>query len=386
MPTAAEVAPLATASNALAFDLWAKTAASGNVAMSPASISLALAMTYGGAKGETAAQMKQVLHLTGDADAAMIGWGTLAGALQAPDRKLKLRIANRLFGEETYTFESPYLERTKAAFGAPLEPTDFIHGADAARDHINGWIADQTEKRIKDLLPPRALTAATRLVLVNAIYFLADWEQPFEKLATSPEPFTLAPGKTSPVPTMHAQAHARLAKVDGVKMLELRYAGGDAAMWIVLPDKPDGLAAVEHGLDPARLGTWKAALTAQPVAIALPKFTIDPADALDLATPLAALGMARAFDAEKADFTGIAVDPDPAKRLYISRVIHKSFVKVDEKGTEAAAATAVVMPTGMGRPEPAEPFVADHPFLFFIVDRASGLVLFMGRVADPAGS
>ncbi|HWO25107.1 MAG TPA: serpin family protein [Kofleriaceae bacterium] len=383
-PSAAEAAVLAKASNSFGLDLWARLrTAPGNLAISPASISTALAMTWGGAKGETAAEMKQSMRLPLDADAAVTAWGKLGGALQAPSRALKLRIANRLFGEQSYKFEAPYLEKTKAAYGAPLEPIDFMKAPDPARAHINQWVADQTEQRIKDLLPPRSILSDTRLVLVNAIYFLADWQDPFERASTSEQPFSLAPGKTTPAMLMRRRGNYWMAKADGAAVLELPYAGGDTSMLVVLPDKVDGLAAVEKSLDAGKVAAWLAALAPQEVLVWLPRFVIDPPEALELAKPLKALGMTRAFDRERADFTGIANPPKPADRLYIGKVFHKAFVKVDEKGTEAAAATAVVMPKAGAAPRPVPELKADHPFLFFIVDKASGLVLFMGRVAEP---
>jgi len=381
---AAAAAPLATSSNAFGFDLWSRLRSTpGNLAISPASISTALAMTWGGARGETAAEMKQTLRLDVDADAAMTGWGKLAAALQDEARSLKLRIANRLFGEQSYRFEPAYLDRTRAAYGAPLEPLDFAKAPEPARAHINKWVADRTEQRIKDLLPPRSIVSDTRLVLVNAIYFLADWQDQFEKHATTEQPFAIAPGKTRPAMLMRRRGSYRMAKADGVAVLELPYAGGDAAMVVVLPDKIDGLEAIERSLDAARLAAWTQALAEQEILVWLPRFVVDPPAAMELGKPLQALGMARAFDPERADFTGIANPPKPADRLYIGEVFHKAFVKVDEKGTEAAAATAVVMPRGAGMPRPVPEFKADHPFLFFIVDKASGLVLFMGRVDEP---
>ncbi len=383
LPPASVVTPLAASSNRFGLELWAK-APRGNLAMSPASITTALAMTWGGAKGTTAEQMRSVLHLEGDPDAVMAGWGRLAGALQSPGRALELRIANRLFGEQTYAFEQAYLDRTKAAFGAPLEAVDFKLGSEAARAGINAWVEAQTNKRIKDLLPSGSVRADTRLVLVNAIYFLADWEQPFAKTSTREQPFSVSATQSKSVPTMRQQSRFRLASADGVKVLELPYRGGDAAMWIVLPDKVDGLATVEQALDVAKLAKWKAALAMNQVDVAVPTFTIDPKDAADLSKSLQQLGIVDAFSAKDADFTGIAAPPTPEQKLSISAVFHKAFVKVDEQGTEAAAATAVSMPTGAGMPPKAEEFIADHPFLFLIVDQRSGLILFIGRVVDPA--
>ncbi len=383
-PSAAGVAPLAAASNQLGFDLWSRVrSAPGNLALSPASISTALAMTWGGAKGETSAEMKRVLRLDVDPDAAMAGWGKLTAALQDRARALELRIANRLFAEQSSKLEAAYLDKTRAAYGAALEPLDFAKAPEPARAHINRWVADRTEQRIKDLLPPRSIDPDTRLVLINAIYFLADWRDPFQKHSTTEQPFTIAPGKTTPAKLMRRRGSYRLAKAGGASVLELPYAGGDAAMLVVLPDQALGLAAVEQALDAAKLTAWTQALADEQVDVWLPRFLIDPAEAMELSKPLQALGMTQAFDRVRADFTAIANPPSPADRLYLGAVFHKAFVKVDEQGTEAAAATAVVMPRVASMPPPAIEFKADHPFLFFIVDRASGLVLFMGRVADP---
>ena len=190
MPTDAE--RLASASNAFGVDLWRRAAPAGkNFALSPASVSAALAMTWGGARGETERQMRSVLHLEGTQDAVSADWGRLSRALQSPSRKVELRIANRLFGEKTFSFEKPFLERTKSDWDAPFEPVDFVHGAGAARVHINAWVASRTHDKIKDLLPEHAVDESTRLVLVDAIHFLASWSSPFEEKATSDAAFHL---------------------------------------------------------------------------------------------------------------------------------------------------------------------------------------------------
>jgi len=186
------------------------------------------------------------------------------------------------------------------------------------------------------------------------------------------------------VPTMSQMAVFKHARADGVSLLELPYKGNDTAMLVILPDAVDGIPAVERALDAATFARWRGALASKQVLVSLPKFTIDPPEALELSAALMALGMRDAFDPRTADFTAIAVPPDPEKRLFISKVFHKAFVKVDEKGTEAAAATAIVMAEGAGAaPSQPERFIADHPFLFAIVDQQSGLILFLGRVARP---
>jgi serpin B len=382
LPPPAELTPLAMSSNQLGFALWGRLQKTpGNLALSPASISTALAMTWGGARGKTADEMREVLHLDGTPETVMMRWGRLAGGLQNPARPLRLRIANRLFGEQTFRFEQAFLDQTKAAYGAPLESVDFRGAPEAARTKINRWVERETESRIKGLLPSGSLMADTRMVLVNAIYFLAEWASPFQNEETWPQPFHVGGTKPKRVPMMHQLAYFRHAKADG---LELPYKGNDVAMYVALPDAADGLPAIEQALDADRLAALASALAKAHVNVSLPKFTIDPKEPLAVADHLKALGMAEAFDQTKADFTGIGVPPDPRHRLYISAVFHKAFVKTDEKGTEAAAATAVLMgESGAAAPEPAIEFKADHPFLFFIVEKPSGLVLFMGRVVDP---
>ncbi len=385
MPNAADTERLAAASNAFGFDLWMRLKSRpGNLALSPASISTALAMTWGGARGQTEQQMRKVLRIDGDQQRTAAQWGRLSLALQNPSRRLKLRIANRLFGERSFKFQQPFLDMTASAFAAPLEPLDFKQSPDPSRRRINSWVEDQTEHRIKDLLPPPSVKNDTRLVLVNAIYFLAEWATQFKHEATFAAPFTVSPGNPKSVPTMHMMSRLRLAQADGVKMLEMPYVGGDAAMLIVLPDQPDGLAGVEARLSPARLAALSTSLAEQNVEVALPRFEISPQLSAALRPELEPMGMALAFDAEQADLTGMGVPADPRNRLFVSDVFHKAFVKVDEKGTEAAAATAVVTTEGAGAPPRAIPFHADHPFLFFIVDKQSNLILFMGRVADPS--
>jgi serpin B len=376
----------AKSSNAFGFDLYRRLkAAPGNQVVSPASITTGLAMAWGGARGETATQMKQVLHFEGGTEPVMRAAGALSRSLVDPKRPLVFRIANRLFGEKTYRFEAAFLEATRTAFGAALEPTDFRHAPESAREAINRWVEAQTEKRICDLIPSEGVTKETRLVLANALYFLGDWYEPFTKEGTSPAPFHLSARAERPVPTMHRTGTFRLTRRSGLMALELPYKGEQMSMLVVLPDAVDGLSALEDSLSAAGLDAIVQGLAPASVAVALPKFEVNPAQSLSLGDLLVALGMRAALDPQKADFTGIANPADPADRLVISRVFHKAFVKVDEKGTEAAAATAVSMMRAGSAARREEPiaFKADHPFLFFIRDNATGLVVFLGRVADP---
>lgn len=384
-PATDAVTKLAQGSNAFGFDLYQRLQKEpGNLIISPASITTALAMTWGGAKGETAAEMKKVLHFAGSADEVMATSGKLALSLESPNRPITFRIANQLFGEKTFKLEQPFLYKTKSAYGAPLELLDFKASAEDARGKINGWVAQKTEKRITDLIPKNGVDTDTRLVLVNAIYFLGDWQDPFEKERTTPAAFSTTKTTKIDVPTMNQTAHYKHAKQDGVQAIELPYKGGDMSMVIIVPDAVDGLGAVEKSLDAKKLDELVNSMKGAKVWASIPKFEIAPPASLSLGDHLKAMGMKSAFDSGKADFTLIANPPSPADRLFIGKVFHKGFVKVDEKGTEAAAATAVVMPRAGAAPSKPIEFKADRPFLFVIRDNASGLVLFMGRVVDPS--
>ena len=381
MPPTSEIAALVKANNHFGLELWAHAGA-GNVAISPLSISTALVMTWAGAKGTTAAELRDAMHLEGDTDHVVSQWARVSYALQDASRPLTLKLANRLFGDAHYELDTVYYTITRKAFDAPVEVIDFRADPEAARTTINTWVADQTAHRIEGLIPPRVIDADTRLVIVNAIYFLADWAAPFAKAQTFDADFHAAGDRTVRVPTMHRRGSYRLAKGHGAALLELPYKGDSASMYIVLPDQADGLAAVERTL-PETLKALQGQLAETAVNVSLPRFTIDPPAPLRLVAALKALGIKQLFDPARADLTGIAKPADPDDRLYVGDVLHKAFVKVDEKGTEAAAATAVVMPRG-GRPaQQAIPFTADHPFLFLIVDGGSGLVLFIGRVVEP---
>lgn len=385
-PTPEEAKSFAASSNGLGFDLWRAAAkAPGNRALSPASIAFALGMTYGGAAGETASEMKKTLRFNGELDATRASAGKLSAALQDPKNDVKLRIANRLFGQRGFPFKKTFLDATKQSFGAPLEPMAFDTDAEGARTAINGWVEAQTEKHIRDLLPRDAVGPDTRLVLVNAIYFLADWATPFKKEDTSPRAFA-SPGGTHDVPTMNAMLLASYGEADHHQLLQLPYKGGAMSMLVLLPRLGTPVSALEAELSNEKLESWTKGMSAQQVIVALPKFKIEPGEPISLKTALSDLGMGRAFNEGLADFSGMVDTTQTDKRLAISDVVHKAMVAVDEKGTEAAAATGVVMLEAGAAPPPAVRFEADRPFLFLVRDNASGAVLFMGRVEDPAAA
>ncbi|MCB9595385.1 MAG: serpin family protein [Sandaracinaceae bacterium] len=387
-PTPDQAHLFADANDRFAVDLWDRLRRQdGNLAVSPASISVALAMTWGGARGATADQMASTMHYGSDPGAYHAAAGAVLSTWNDPEREAyELAVANRLFAEQSYAWQDDFLALTTDTYRAPLEPVDFRGAFEPARGRINGWVASRTRDRIRDLIPEGGVDGDTRMVLTNAVYFHADWQRPFEANDTYGQAFHAA-SRSHDVPTMHQTGRFATATASGVQLLELPYQGGDMSMLIALPTDRGGLAALEQGLDADTLQAWTDALESQMVNVSLPKFRVDPAQPLALAGTLADMGMRDAFDPQRADFSGMA-DPDANEGLplYISAVFHKAFVAVDEEGTEAAAATAVVMAVESAAmiPEDAVDFRADHPFLFFIRDTQSGAVLFMGRVADPA--
>lgn len=390
-PVAAPEAPvndLRTAAqgiNRLGLDLYGQLRrANGNVAIAPASIALAFGMTAAGARAETLAQMRATLHATLDPAQQSAALGALSSRWSHDlGDDITLRTANRLFGQQGFAFEAPYVELTRSAFGAPLERVEFSQ-PEPARQHINAWVAEQTRDKIRDLLPPRSVDTDTRLVLVNAMYMNARWQHPFMTFATRDEAFYVGGATAAQVPTMHRRGSMGFAQRPGFRVVELPYGDGDTlAMDVLLPDARDGVSALETSLTADALDGALAALSPTQVDVALPRFRVET-PSIALRPALEALGMALPFTRLRADFTAIANPPRPDDRLYISAAFHKVFVEVNEAGTEAAAATAVAMGRGGGMPTPAQvTFAADHPFLFVIRDRANGAVLFMGRTVDP---
>ena len=279
----------------------------------------------------------------------------------------------------------PFVALTRDRYSAPIEAVDFRTGFEPARLHINEWTASQTQDRIRDLLPPRSLNDLSRLVLVNAIYFRGTWRYRFPEDATRDQPFYPSAGAPAAVPTMRITARLGFARPDGAQILELPYVGDELSMVLLLPNERDGLGALEQALTAERLSGWIGALQPAQVEVELPRFRIDPPASVPLKDTLRTMGMPIAFTPQ-ADFTAMSAATTPDEQLYIDNVFHKAFVEVNEEGTEAAAATAVVMRArggGAGAAPPTPRFVADHPFLFLIRDTRSGAVLFMGRVADP---
>ena len=388
---AEDVAQVAEGCNRFAFDLYAQLrGAEGNLFLSPYSISTALTMTYGGARGETADQMAQVLHLPASGEAVHGVYGALQKDLNAAGEGpgapgFELVVANRLWGQKGFAFLPDFLALIERNYGAGLEQVDFARETEEARKTINAWVEKQTRDKIKELLKPGVLDAMTRLVLTNAIYFKGKWAEEFDKKATRDEDFFLTPETKVAAPLMHRTADFGYFAGDNLQVLELPYqvARGDShgrgdrlSMVVLLPKAKDGLAALETSLSAEKVAEWLGQLHRREVRVALPRFKTTAE--FSLAEVLAAMGMKDAFDAGKADFSGMTGDRD----LFISAVVHKAFVDTNEEGTEAAAATAVIAPLA-AMPESPPVFRADHPFLFLIRDTKTGAILFLGRILDP---
>lgn len=393
---------LAANNNAFAFDLYRQVRGkSGNLVFSPFSISTALGMTYAGARGETQQQMAKTLHFTMPQQNLHAGFKTLKQSLtsrggkdaasyaqmiqrygepgQKPDpNAFQLRIANSLWGQQDYRFLPAFLDLVKGAYGAGLQKADFKRNPEGARKAINAWVERETKKKIKNLVPQGAIDTMTRLVLANAIYFKDQWEEPFD--TARPGSFTLLDGKKTKADMMSQEEDFLYAAGQNWQAVELPYKFGNVSMVVILPERKS-FKQFEAGLSNQTVQTMIGKLSERKVNLTMPKFKFE--QEMGLKDTLSAMGMSVAFKPGIADFTGM----DGVKgNLFISAVIHKAMIAVDEKGTEAAAATAVLMAMS-AMPMPTEPvkFVADHPFIFLIRDRESGSVLFLGRVMNPKG-
>jgi serpin B len=387
--TRADILSAAGATDAFGADLYAvlaKSAGNGNLVFSPASIEIALAMTYAGANGETAAEMAKVLHFALQGDALHQSFNGLDTLLESrswqgkseegKDEGVLVKTANSLWGQNDLTFEQLFLDTLARDYGAGMRLVDYKTAAEDARKTINAWVADQTENKIEDLVPEGALDALTRLVLVNAVYLDATWASQFDKDATRDGSFTTLAGATVTTPMMNQTASFAYAKGDGWQAVELPYAHDELAMLLIVPDQ-GRFADVEAQLKTGLISQAAGALTNDgEVSLSMPKFEFRTQAAL--ADALKSLGMQKAFDANSADFSGMTLK----ETLYVSDVIHEAYIAVDEEGTEAAAATAVIMRETAMPMEPLQ-LTIDRPFLFALRDKDTGAVLFLGRVTDP---
>ena len=380
-PAEPDEAALVGGNSEFAFDLYARLRArDGNLFLSPYSISNALAMTYAGARGPTAAQMAKTLRFALDGDRLHLGFAKIMRDLNGAGskRSAELHVANALWSQAGFAIASGFQTSVRDRYDAGLQLLDFRRAPEKARATINAWVEQRTQDRIKDLVPEGLLTPATRLVLTNAIYFKGSWMRPFAADATRNETFTLSTGlKVGDVPLMRQRGSFRYLDGGRFQVLELPYEANELSMIVFLPSQGDGLAGLEPTLTAGPVADWLAKMTVHDVEVALPRFTVTAE--FQLKPALVELGMALAFS-EKADFSGI-VEGQP---LSLAAVVHKAYVDVNEKGTEAAAATAAaMMVTSAMAPAPRAVFRADHPFFFAIRDNRTGSLLFAGRVVNP---
>lgn len=381
---AAGVPELVASNTQFALDLYRALFSKGtNLFYSPYSISEALAMTYAGAKGETEREMATVLRFTQPQERLHPAFNSLDQLLASRGRSSKeeegsrfeLHVANALWGQKGYPFRPAFLDVIAQDYGAGLRLLDFAAAPDASRQAINRWVEEQTAQKIKDLLPPDSIDKLTRLVLSNAIYFNAGWQYPFQDSATKDGTFKLLDGHTVTVPMMQESERLGYAEGEGWQAVELPYVGGELSMVVLLPAE-GSFESFARDLDSAKLTAALKGIAPTQVALTLPRWKFE--SSVRLSEPLMGLGMKLAFSMA-ADFSGMTTRPE----LYIDDVYHKAFVAVDEKGTEAAAATAVVMNLKAMPGKPKE-VRADRPFIFLIRDMQTGTILFMGHVVNPA--
>jgi serpin B len=402
-PASANLQPARTAINSLGIDLLKRMGGvNANAVLSPYSIQTALAMAWAGADGVTHDEMRRVLHFPTDEAILHASMAALRQALetaaartvQVADRArqsgkqsdpLTLSVANRLFGQDGYAFRQSFLALTRDIYEAPLEALDFKANPDRERRQINRWVEERTRDRIRELIPPGGIEEDTGLVIVNAIHLQAPWQEPFSDSATRPAPFHLQGGRSVEVPTMRHKGQLGFAQRDGYRVVTVPYLGRDLQFVILLPDTHHSLARLESELTADQLAATATVPPAE-VMLHLPKLKLEP-PLLRLGQELRALGMTTAFDQPRgsADFDRMA-PRRPNDYLRISEVFHQTFLALDEKGTEAAAATAVSMVRVTSIPtQPPDPIEVrvDRPFLFAVQHRTSGACLFLGRVVDP---
>jgi serpin B len=381
---AQDASTVVNGNNQFAFDLYAKYKAKGdNIFFSPYSISSAMAMTYEGAKGKTADEMQAVLHFPKDDAIRRDSFLKVNNQINKQDKKYQLRTANALWAQKDYKFKAEYFSLVEKFYSGKATNLDFINDTEKSRVKINTWVEEQTNNKIKDLIPQGAVGRDTRLVLTNAIYFKGLWLEQFKKNNTQEKDFKVDQNSAVKVPMMSStgeKAKFNYSETEKLQVLELPYEGNELSMLILLPKNND-LQAAEESLAPEKLNALKRGIRNQRVDIFIPKFKFETK--YFMAGDLKTMGMPTAFTGGAADFSGMT----GAKDLYIAEVIHQAFVEANEEGTEAAAATGVIMnATSIMLPEKPKVFNADHPFIFFIQERATGNILFIGRVKNPAKS
>ena len=380
-----EMETLVGGNSAFAFNLYQELKAKdGNLFYSPYSISEALAMTYGGARGETEKQMQEAFQINlqqanlhpafNNLDLQLAKRGQ--GAQGKDNKGFRLHVVNALWGQQGYSFLPAYLDLLAVNYGAGLRLLDFMNAAEQARQTINDWVSEQTEDKIKDLLPSGSVDSLTRLVLTNAIYFNAAWQSQFKPEATEDDKFHLLNGSDVAVRMMHQTDYFGYAEGDHYQAVELPYDGHELSMVILLPGQ-ESFRAFEDGLSSEKVYEIIRSIKNRSVDLRMPKFKVE--SEFGLKETLSAMGMPIAFT-DEADFSGM----NGKRELVIKDVVHKAYVAVDENGTEAAAATGVVVGVTSAPGDTVEVTI-DHPFIFFIRDIQTGAILFVGRVTEPGG-
>ncbi len=365
--------------NAFAFELYEQLAEEdGNVFFSPYSITTALAMTYAGARGNTEKEMSEVLHFNLSQNELHPAFSKLSSHFAQIQNigNIELNIANALWIQKNYNILDSFLNMNTKYYNAKLFTVDFENSPDKAVLEINDWVEENTKNKIKKILKKEDLHPLTRLILTNAIYFKGDWEHKFDKELTKELPFWKNKNKKIMVPMMYQKGSFKYSKNEDYQILELPYTGKELSMLILLPNEIDGLSRLEKYLDYIIYTYSNQFAPHKEIEVYVPKFEFTKRFELD--AKLKTMGMKDAFILNVADFSGITGN----KRLFIHKIIHKAYVKVDEQGTEAAAATIVIMAEGFPE-QPIPIFKADHPFIFLIRDNETGSILFIGRIVDP---
>jgi len=373
----ADVLSVVDNNNQFALELYSELDDDKNIFFSPYSIAAALAMAYEGADGQTADEMADVLNLPEDAMMRRSSYARIHNLINKQDKEYELYSANAFWAQKDYPFLQDYTNTIEKYYAAEANNLDFVHKTEESRQTINTWVEEHTNGKIKDIIPAGAVNALTRLVLTNAVYFKGDWVLKFDKKKTTDAPFYITPEETVQVKMMgltgqKAKFNYVFLPEEELQIIELPYEGEELSMLILLP-KENGMDSLEESLTVENLNKWKSSMHETKINVYMPKFEFETK--YSLPQVLSEMGMPTAFS-DKADFSKM----DGTKDLYISKVIHQAYIKVDEEGTEAAAATAVIVAMKSAMPNE---FRADRPFIFMIQEKTAGGILFMGKVADP---
>jgi len=373
-----DVNNVVNSSNQFAFDLYSNLKGEkGNIFFSPYSLSTAMAMTYEGARGQTAEEIRQVFHYPEDIEILRREYAETINQINKKDKKYELRTANALWAQKSYPFSPEYFKTVEKYYGGKVTNVDFARDTENSRLTINKWVEDQTNNRIRDLIPQGAINSLTRLVLTNAIYFKGNWETQFPKKNTKEADFRVSADKKVRVPMMFIrEGKFNYTENEALQLLELPYAGNELSMLVLLPRNE--LSEVEPYLKADKIKNLKENLRQEEVDVYLPRFKFETKYLMGGEQGiLGRMGMPTAFSETQADFSGMTGRPD----LYITEVVHQAFVEVNEEGTEAAAATGIIM--GAKAVLIKKVFRADRPFIFFIQEKRTGAILFFGRVMEP---